>query len=212
VVAFQGAQKNIVPDLLSILTKLVGVRRYEVELLRSTRSVTPLAWALFTCGLLALCAVVAFACKPAWERQAHLAQQRAQLQNELARLGVATPVSGSISHERESAEEAAALVDEIRRPWHELFDQIEHAQTQDVHLIQLSVEPHFTSLQLVAEGRDLDKIVRFAQRLAGTGPVRTMAMTHQEWRDALGAHVVSASMQGELAPIAATPAPSRSDP
>ena len=80
-----------------------------------------------------------------------------------------------------------------------------------MHLIQLGVEPRFTKVQLVVEGRTLDTLVRFSQRLTnegplGAGPIRTMTMTHDEWRDALGAHVVSASMQGELSASGAAPA------
>jgi len=171
--------------------------------LHSTRSVAPLAWALLAAGFIAA-TTAGLVCKPAWERKSELAQERIQLQEELARLG-AGPARAPRVRDRVGSQEAAELVDQIRRPWHQLFDQIETAQTPDVHLVQLNVDSHFASLQLVAEGRELDKLVRFAQRLAGTGPIRTMAMTHQEWRDALGAHVVSASLQGELAPTWSAP-------
>jgi hypothetical protein len=95
---------------------------------------------------------------------------------------------------------------ELHRPWHALFDALEAADTDGVNLVQLNIEPRFATLQLVAESRDLDKLVRYSQRLAGSGPIRTMTMTHHEWRDALGAHVVSAAMQGELAGASAGPA------
>lgn len=189
------------PALRPVLLSLLRVRPYEVELLRPKRPVTPLAWIAFASGLVTL-AAAALVCKPVWERQVELGQRRGQLQTELARFGIVPSKPASNSRERPGTDEALALLAEMRRPWHELFDQIEAAQTQDVHLVQLSIDPRFASLQLVAEGRDLDKLVRFAQRLPGAGPIRTMSMTHQEWRDTLGAHVVSASMQGELAPVA----------
>jgi len=193
-----------------MLTRLLRVRPYEVELLRPMRRAPPLAWLLFAAGLAALTAAT-LTCRPEWNRQGELAGQRAQLETALARLGVEPLVRAdrvgrdANAHDgaRASLDEAVALVNELHRPWHELFDQLEKAQDSSVHLVQLSVEPRFTTVQLIAEGRDLSKLVRFSQRLSGgaqetAGPIRTMAMTHQEWRDALGAHVVSASMQGEL--------------
>ncbi|HXY21480.1 MAG TPA: hypothetical protein VEI29_02260 [Burkholderiaceae bacterium] len=186
--------------------KLLHVRPYEVELLRPARRVSPLAWIFFVAGGFALIAA-ALACKPAWDRQTQLAQHRAEIESELARFGLGAPAAASGTKEQTNKDEANALIAELRRPWHELFDQIEAANNKDVHLVQLNIEPRFSTLQLVAEARDLDKLVRFTQRLSGTGPVRTMTMTHHEWHDGLGAHVVRASMEGELVPLWPTPPP-----
>jgi len=188
---------NIVPSLRQILTRLLRVRPYEVELLRSARSTTPFSWSLLVAGLLGLLLAVLL-WKPTWDRKTALTQDRTRLHEELAHLGFTPSASTRAAAGRVSAGEAAALADELRRPWHELFDQIENTETQDVHIVSLGVEAHFSTLQLVVEGRDLAKLVNFAQQLGGDGPIRTMALTHQEWRDALGAHVVSASMQGDL--------------
>jgi hypothetical protein len=196
--------------LSRILVPLLRVRPHEVELLRPAARAVPLAWALFACGAAAL-AAAAWACQPGWDRQAELAQQRQQLEAALGRAGVAP---GAASHRTvgkgEALDEARAIVIELHRPWHELFDALETADADGVNLIQINVEPRFASLQLVAESRDLDKLVRFSQKLAGSGPIRSMTMTHHEWRDALGAHVVSAAMQGELA--GATPGSAGSTP
>lgn len=183
-----------------VLMPLLRLRPYEVELLRPAHRVSPLAWIVFAAGAFAIVAS-AIACKPAWDRHAQLALRRAEIQSELARFGVGASLADSGSKGRIEKNEAIALIAELQRPWHDLFDQIETADDKDVHIVQLSIEPHFTSLQLVAEARDLDKLVRFAQRLGRVGPVRGMTMTHHEWHDVLGAHVVRASMQGELAPL-----------
>ncbi|SPE23219.1 hypothetical protein SBBP1_210013 [Burkholderiales bacterium] len=196
------------PYLPEILTKLLRVRPHEVELLRPARGVAPLAWLLLAGGAVALSAG-ALACRPGWHRQANLAQQRITVEAALARLGAAPVAPGdgvgrrgaTRKGETEALLEADAIVRELDRPWHDLFDQLEAATASGatgVHLVQLAVEPKFTALQLVAEGRDLDKLVRFSQRLTGGAPIRTMTMTHHEWRDALGAHVVSATMRGDL--------------
>jgi Tfp pilus assembly protein PilN len=209
----------------SLLTPLLRVRPFEVELLRPGWRVVPLAWGLLALGALAL-AGAAWLCKPAWERQSELAAQRASLEQSLANVGAGTATGARRqAGKAEVVDEAAEIVAELHRPWSALFDQLEAATTPGVNLMQLSVEPHFATLQLVAESRDLDKLVRFSQRLAaggagsgGTklgsnsspsgssgataptpGPIRSMNMTHHEWRDALGAHVVSAAMSGELA-------------
>jgi hypothetical protein len=90
---------------------------------------------------------------------------------------------------------------ELHRPWHELFEQIEaadEAQAPAVHLLQLSVAPPFTNVQVIVEARDLGDLVRFSQRLSGGKPIENMTMTHHEGRDALGAHVVTATLQGHL--------------
>ncbi len=184
--------------------ELLRVQPYEVELLRPARRIAPIAWVFFASGALALAAAV-FACKPAWDRQAQLSAHRAEIQTELARPGVRTPTAIAGSKEQATREEANALIAELRRPWHALFDQIETADSKDVHLVALNIDPRFATLQLVAEARDLDKLVRFTQRLAGAGPVRNMSMTHHEWHDVLGAHVVRASMEGELAPLWPSP-------
>ena len=185
------------PSLRRILTRLLRVRPYEVELLRSARRTTPFSWSLLAAGLLGLLLAV-LVWKPAWDRKTALAQDLTRLHEELAHLGFTPPASAGAVTGRVTAGEAAVLADELRRPWHELFDQIENTETQDVHIVSLGVEAHFSTLQLVVEGRNLAKLVKFAQQLGGDGPIRTMALTHQEWRDALGAHVVSASMQGDL--------------
>ena len=166
---------------------------------------------LLVSGVLALAAAAA-ACQPQWARHRELESRRLQAEAALDRLGSATDTANRGSGATDKAHqellaETLGLVHELRRPWSGLFNQLESAQAGDtgaVHLTQLNVESRFSTLQLVAEGRDLDKLVRFAQRMstpdstAGSGPILSLAMTHHEWRDTLGAHVVSASMQGLL--------------
>ncbi len=184
-------------DRSSLLVPLLRIRPHEIELIRPVRRVTPLAWMLFAVGATALAASV-WICQPGWERQRDLAEQRQDLERSLERVGAGAGSSrAGVKGDRQ--DEAQAIVVQLHRPWHELFDALESADTAGVNIVQLSVDPRFVTLQLVAESRDLDKLVRFSQKLAGAGPIRTMTMTHHEWRDALGAHVVSAAMQGELA-------------
>ena len=192
------------PEFPPLLTRLLRLRPYEVELLRPRQRVAPLSWLLLAAGALAL-AAAAVVCLPVWSSRGTLAADAARLQAEVDHLASSgtglRSRAGTKAGDREALSEAAVIVAEARRPWHGLFDQLEAAQRSGhtgVHLVQLGVDPRFASLQLVAEGRDLGELVRFSQQLAGNGPVRTMSLTHHEWRDALGAHVVTASLQGEL--------------
>jgi hypothetical protein len=186
-------------ELSNILVPLLRIRPHEIELLRPAARATPLAWMLFACGASAL-AAAAWLCQPGWQRQGELALQRQNLEQSLERVGAGSGTAARRSSTKgDTLDEAEAIAVELHRPWHELFDALEAAGSEGVNLVQLSVEPRFATLQLVAESRDLDKLVRYSQKLAGSGPIRTMTMTHHEWRDALGAHVVSASMQGDLA-------------
>jgi hypothetical protein len=212
--AAAGGRARRIPRWLGTLLRL---RPYEVELLRARPPAMPLAWLLLCAALFAL-GGAALVARPAWNRQQELESRRTALATALAGAeargssapGAGRP-AGSASHAANAAErdEAAALLAELRRPWHELFDQLEAAAAADgasVHVVQLGVDARFATIQLVAEGRDLGKLMKFAQRLDAGGPVRGMTMTHHEWRDALGAHVVSATMQGELpAPAGVSP-------
>ena len=200
--------------------RLLRVRPYEVELLRPALRVAPLSWLLLAAGALAA-AAAAWVLQPQLARRAELSQQQERLESALERLGApASAGAGARSRasQHEAADEARQVAAELRRPWHELFEQLEAAAAADdaaVHVVQVSVEPRFATVQLVAEGRDLGKLVRFTQRLTGGAPIRSMTLTHYEWRDALGGHVLSASLQGDLAAapgpaplaLAAAPAP-----
>jgi hypothetical protein len=189
----------------SPLTRLLQLRPYEVELLHPRRNVPPLAWVLLVAGGAAIGAAM-LACQPAWDHRAELAADEIRLQSALERLGGETHTagrsrSGAIAGEGDALAEAQLVVADAHRPWHDLFNQLEAAQKAQgtgVHLVQLGIDPRFATIQVVAEGRDLGKLVRFAQQLPGNGPIRTMSLTHHEWRDTLGAHVVTASLQGEL--------------
>jgi len=146
---------------------------------------------------------------PELERRAAQQRELDTLQAELVRLG-SEAITGRSSGrkaatqrgaEQSESAEALLLQAEIHRPWHELFGQLAStlsAEGDGVHIVQLGIDARFETLQLVAEGRELDKLVRFAQHLSGKGPIRSMTMTHHEWRDTMGAHVVSASMIGQI--------------
>jgi hypothetical protein len=189
----------------------LGVAPAELELLRPVRPVAPVAGVLLAAGLLAAGAA-AVGLQPAFERKAALSAEQALLERRLERLGVRPVATVDSRHggRRETLEEGRELAAQLRRPWHQLFDQLEEAAQADggaVHVVQLTVDPRFDTLQLVAEARDLGHLVRFSQRLTGGAPVHNLVLTHYEWRDALGGHVLSAALQGELAPVASTPAP-----
>ncbi len=199
--------QDFMSGLSGIVANLLRLRPYEVDLLRPGRQPPPLAWLLLIAGSVALFGA-ALAYAPGWTRKTELAQQRAKIETALARLGADPSVpsggaSGRHTSTRNAASaglvEAEAVLTDLRRPWHELFDRLEAAATKEVHVLQLSVEPRFSTVQLVAEGRSLDKLVRFSQRLSSGGPIRAVTITQYEWRDTLGVHVVSAAMQGELA-------------
>jgi hypothetical protein len=195
-----------------MIARMLQLRPYEVELLRPARAVAPLSWALIGLGLLSLAWAV-LACQPAWERRGQLAAEETRLQATLAGLAPQAAAGGTMgsraasqrsagkAREHDALSEGENIVAETRRPWHALFNQLEaavEADGADVHIVQLNVDPRFATVQLVAEGRDLDKLVRFGERVAGNGPISSLTMTHHEWRDALGAHVAYASMHGEL--------------
>jgi len=196
------------PDFSPLLSRLLRIRPYEVELLRPSRQAPPLAWLLLLCGLLALAAAATLV-QPAWRRHQELVAQLATAEASLAQ-ATDTPANSAEKSrkraatrgaERSELAEAAGIVRELNRPWQALFAQIEaadSAQDAGVHLIQMNVDARFATLQLVVESRELDKLVRFSQHLAGAGPIRSMTMSHHEWRDTLGAHVVNAAMQGQL--------------
>lgn len=181
------------------LARLLGVGGHDIELLDRPAPMAPLSLALFALGVLAA-AAAAWAVLPSWHAHAELLAERTRLESAIERVAGGAPASaGSARMAHERLDEAHALVGELHRPWHALLDQLETAQGKDVHLISLQVESHFDNLQLVVEARDIDAIVRFAQRVGALdGPIRGMELTHHEWHDALGAHVVLATMQGPL--------------
>ena len=192
------------PEFAPLMMRLLRLRPHEVELLRPGQRVPPLSWLLLTAGAVALGAAAA-ACLPALNGHTALANDAARLQAELDQLAGPTPGrhghTSTKASDRDTLSEAELIVVEARRPWHGLFDQLEAARSAGhtgVHIVQVGVDPRFSGLQLVLEGRDLGDLVRFSQQLASNGPVRTLALTHHEWRDALGAHVVTASLRGEL--------------
>jgi len=189
-----------------LLSKSLDLRPYEVELLGHGRRVITLSWVLLGAGALAVAAAAA-ACLPAWQQRQALGEQVAALDERLVRLGGGSVQTGPSRPGAGKAGPALALAEaetvdaELHRPWHELFEQIEAADSAEataVHLLQFSVESPFTNLQLVVEGRDLGELVRFSQRLSGGNPISSMTMTHHEGRDALGAHVITATLQGRL--------------
>lgn len=189
------------PEIPSILTRLLRLHPYEVELLRPRGQATPLSWLLLGVGAIVLAGAV-LECRPALTERVGLEADIARLEATLDRTGDGPKPKASVrSGEQDRLAEAAAIVADVRRPWHQLFDQIEAAQQSGgngVHLVQVAVDPRFSSLQMVAEGRDLGGLVRFTGQMAGNGPIRAMSLTHHEWRDTLGAHVVTASLQGDL--------------
>ena len=184
------------------LDALLGIRPSRIELLRPARAVAPLGWLLLGAGVLAL-AGAALLLQARLQQRAETARQRAALEAALDRLGVhpvGTPAAAAPG-KRAALDEGQGVLDDLERPWHGLFDQLEAAAAAEnsaVHVVQLTVEPRFAGVELIAEGRNLDQLVRFAQRLSGGMPVRSMTLTHFEWRDALGGHVISGSLQGEL--------------
>jgi len=195
---------------------LLQLRPHEVELLRPARSAPPLSWFLLAAGLVALATALLWL-QPGLARRSKLVESKSQLEAALERMGPRPASGGAPSPHTGRSElllETQEVRGELRRPWHEFFDQLETAAAADgsaVHVVQLSVEPRFATVQLVAEARGLDKLVRFSQRLSAAAPIRAMSLTNYEWRDALGGHVVSATMQGELSlPPALSPSRSLS--
>jgi len=200
--------KILMPTTTSLIGRLLQLRPYEVDLLRERRRTPLFSWALCAAGIAALGGAI-LVTAPLLERQSRLQQELAGVEAELgkAQASITSSKTGlrkgtaTRSAEATVANDAAAIQTELRRPWSGLFDQLGAGLAQEgntVHIVQLGVDARFETLQLVAEGRELDKLVRFAQHVSGTGPIRSLTMTHHEWRDALGAHVVSATLIGQL--------------
>jgi len=196
----------------SLLQWLFAGAPSDIELLRPRRAVPRASWLLLALGLALLAVSLARTLAP-WERHAQLLAERAALEAELDH-ALGAPATRPLLHrstgsEREVRAQAQALVHELRRPWRELFDRLEASMTPGVHIVQLSVDPRFESLQVTAESAEFPAIVRYTQRLTAAAPVRGVSMTHHEWRDAPGARVVDASMTAQLETPAGAGAESR---
>lgn len=176
-------------------------RRFQVDFVQARAPTAPMAWALVALGALALAAALADLA-PRWSQRADLRQQIAQLQARLDRVpGVAratTRAPDSIG-----LAQAQGVLEQLDRPWPELFDQFESIRAPGVHLVQFGVDPRFQTVQVLAEASTLEQVLQYSRELPGRGPVRAVHLTHHEWRSAPVGRIVVASLTVDLAPATA---------
>jgi hypothetical protein len=179
-----------VPELLG--------RRFQVDFAQARPPVAPLAWILLAVGTITLAAALAgFA--PRWIEHERLARERSQLQARLDRVpGVARP--SARAPDAIGLVQARGVLDQLDRPWPALLDQFESIDAPDVHLVQFVVDARFQTVQLLAEAAQLEQVLRYSKQLAGRGPVRSVRLTHHEWRAAPGGRIVVADLSANLGP------------
>ena len=170
-------------------------RRFQVDFVQARPAVAPVARLLLAAGVLALAGAVADLA-PRWVQRQQLNRQKEQLQSRLERqLGVARPAARA---EVIGLAQARGVLDELDRPWPALFDQLEATRVPGVHLVQLGVDSRFQTAQVLAEASNLEELLQYSQRLAGSGPVQSVRLTHHEWHDAPVGRIVVANLTAEL--------------
>jgi hypothetical protein len=183
-----------------LLARLLAVRSAEVELLRSPARIPAFSWALLGLGLLAA-ALAALLVVPQLQRAQAARIELAQRETHAEAKAGSPSGHGSGSRggaDREITAQATAVARDLHRPWRELFDRLEASQQADVHLLSINVDPGFGTVQIAAESREIEALLRYGQRLASAAPVHAVDMTHYEWRDASGVRVVSATLVAHL--------------
>jgi hypothetical protein len=173
-------------------------RRFQVDFAQARPPVAPLAWILLAIGAIAVSgALLDFA--PRWIEHERLARERSDLQARLDRVpGVAR--SSARAPDAIGLAQARGVLDELDRPWPALLDQFESIDAPDVHLVQLGVDSRFQTVQLLAEASRLEQVLQYSKQLAGKGPVRSVRLTHHEWRAAPGGRIVLADLSATLGP------------
>lgn len=178
-----------------LLSSLLG-RRFQLDFVQPRAAVPPLSWLLLGAGILALAAALADFV-PRWLEHARLVHEIEALQARLDRVpGMAR--TGSRASDAEGLAQARGVLGELDRPWPALFDQFEDAASQDVHLVQLTVDSRFRTMQLMAEASTLERVLQYSQRLPGKGPVRAVRLTHHEWRNTPSGRIVVADLTVDL--------------
>jgi hypothetical protein len=179
------------------LSALLGPR-FDVDFCARRARVPPLAWLLLVAGLICVASALADLV-PRWRRLDRLSAQRAAVELQIQQL------SGGIvpSHAASTADlaEARTVLGDLSRPWKPLFDRFESVDGPKVHLVQLAVDSHFQGMQVLAEASRLDDVLQYSQKLAGDGLVRSVRLTHHEWRAASGTRVVVANLTAELSRV-----------
>lgn len=191
--------------------------RYDIDFNRNRRPVGRIAWLLLAVGAVAAL-LAAVELRDRWDAAARQEAEGERLAEAVRAAGgrvnaagrdAAGPRDEGVRAQRQLA---LRVVGDLRRPWRELFEQLEAAHVGGVHLVQLGVDARFRTLQLQVEARDLHQVLRYLQRLPGSGPVVAVQLVSHEWRDAPAGRVLIARLSGELdagGEPAETPAPSR---
>jgi hypothetical protein len=178
------------------LPALLG-RRLRIDF-ASRRQPVPLAsWFLLALGWCSI-GVACWHLAPRWQLRDRLTVQRAGLEEQLQQAGGTRAPTRAVSLTDQA--EAHAVLAQLHRPWQPLFDRFESVDVPKVYLVQLSVESGFREVQLLAEAARLDDVLSYSKRLAGDGTVRTVRLTHHEWRNAPIGRVVVANLTAELGP------------
>lgn len=176
------------------LPPLLGPR-FDADFCASRARAPLAAWLLLAAGMVTLAAALADLA-PRWQRREHLSAERSTLEAQVQQLS--GPVGASHPASATDLVEARTVLGELRRPWKSLFDRFESVDVPRVYLVQLSVDSRFQGVQMLAEASRLDDVLQYSQKLAGDGPVRSVRLTHHEWRAAPGSRVVVANLTAEL--------------
>jgi hypothetical protein len=177
------------------LPALLG-RRFRIDFASRPQPVLVLSWLLLALGV-AGAALAALDVAPRWQLHQRLLAQRAELEQQLQLAGGTRAAPRLVSVADQAA--AHAVLAELQRPWRPLFDRFESVNVPQVYLIQLSVDSSFRDVQLLAEAARLDDVLSYSKKLAGDRTVRTVRLTHHEWRNAPIGRVVVANLTAELA-------------
>jgi len=177
-------------------------RRFQLDFIQARPPVPPLAWGLLAGGVLSLAAALAdFA--PRLVLREQLGARQTELRARLDHLPTGARSSGDAA-DVAGFTQARSVLDELDRPWAALFDQLEATRASDVHLIQLGVDPRFQTMQVLAEASSLERVLQYSKKLAGTGPVQSVRLTHHEWRNVPVGKVVVANLTADLGPTLMT--------
>ena len=169
--------------------------RFDIDFSERRTRPPPLAWAVLALGVLALTGATATLLPRLTERHQLLAERAGLLQRTDQQSGVAASRGPSAA----DLMQARALLDELGRPWKPLFDRFESVDVAKVYLVQLSVDSHFQGAQMIAEAARLEDVLQYSKKLQGDGTVRSVRLTHHEWRNVPGARVIIANLTADLA-------------
>jgi hypothetical protein len=174
-------------------------RRFRVDFVQPRPRATPLSWLMVAVGTMSL-AIALADLAPRWIQREQLREKKTQLQ---ARLDQMPGLARTAAHPVDAIglTQARGVLEQLDRPWSELFDQFESTREGGVHLVQLGVDSRFQTALVLAEASSLEQVLRYSRDLSGKGPVRTVRLTNHEWRNAPVGRIVVANLTIDLTPV-----------